>query len=321
MRRNKILIAPALLLSLFACDKGFKEAEQTVNAPIVRLGDNFTQDAVLVKFTAPLTEQEEKDFAAETGTKLEKVFISTPGKEALETQFGLDRWYRASFEEDAIMTKASCFAAMPKVEMVQYESIHQKEGSSEIYYADPETKATSGKFNDPLLTDQWNYKNYGSAAISKTAMAGADINVFDVWANLTCGDPDIIVAVVDEGVKYTHPDLKDNMWVNKNEIPDNGIDDDGNGYVDDIYGLNFVTKGPITWDIVDSGGNGDSGHGTHCAGTIAAVNNNNKGVAGVAGGSGAGSSLGLRSLLMAFTTRKMHQAMMRKSKITWIKLP
>ena len=288
MRRKTILFAPALLLSLFACDKGFKEAEQTVNAPIVRLGDNFTQDAVLVKFTDPLTEQEEKDFAAETGTKLEKVFISTPGKEALETQFGLDRWYRASFEEDAIMTKASCFAALPKVEMVQYESIHQKEGSSEIYYADPETKATSGKFNDPLLTDQWNYKNYGSAAISKTAMAGADINVFDVWANLTCGDPDIIVAVVDEGVKYTHPDLKDNMWVNKNEIPDNGIDDDGNGYVDDIYGLNFVTKGPITWDIVDSGGNGDSGHGTHCAGTIAAVNNNNKGVAGVAGGSGNG---------------------------------
>ena len=291
MRRKTILFAPALLLSLVACDKGFKEAEQTLNAPIVRLGDNFIQDAVLIKFTSPLTEQEEIDFAAETGTTLEKVFHSTRGKEALEARFGLDRWYKASFEEGALMTKASGFAALPKVEMVQYESIYQKDGLSEIYYAEPETKATASKFNDPLLADQWNYKNYGSAAISKTAQAGADINVYDVWDNLTCGDPDIIVAVVDEGVKHSHPDLNANMWVNKGEVPGNGLDDDGNGYIDDVYGYNFVTNGPISWDVtavVDGETVGDSGHGTHCAGTIAAVNNNGKGVAGVAGGSGNG---------------------------------
>ena len=292
MRRKTILFAPALLLSLFACDKGFKEAEQAFNAPIVRLGADFVQDAVLVKFTTPLTEQEEIDFARESGTTLEKVFISTPGKEALEARFGLDRWYKATFEDSALETKAGGIAMMPKVEMVQYESIAQKEGSSQMYYSgEVETKASAGRFNDPLLADQWNYKNYGSAAISKTAAAGADINVYDVWANLTCGDPDIIVAVVDEGVKYSHPDLNANMWVNKGETPGNGIDDDGNGYIDDVYGFNFVTNGPITWDVtavVDGQTKGDSGHGTHCAGTIAAVNNNNKGVAGVAGGSGNG---------------------------------
>lgn len=292
MRTKALLIALPLTLCLFSCEKSFKEEVQCAKAPIVRLGEDFVQNAVLVKFTTPLTVQEEQDFAMETGTVLEKVFLSTPGKEALEARFGLDRWYKATFEDTPLETKAGGMAMMPKVEMVQYESIAQKEGSSQMYYSgEVETKASAGRFNDPLLPDQWNYKNYGSAAISKTAAAGADINVYDVWENLTCGDPDIIIAVVDEGVKYTHPDLKDNMWVNKGEIPDNGIDDDGNGYIDDIYGYNFVTKGPISWDvtaIVDGQTKGDSGHGTHCAGTIAAVNNNNKGVAGVAGGSGNG---------------------------------
>ena len=292
MRTKALLIALPLTLCLFSCEKSFKEEVQCAKAPIVRLGEDFVQNAVLVKFTTPLTVQEEQDFAMETGTVLEKVFLSTPGKEALEARFGLDRWYKATFEDTPLETKAGGMAMMPKVEMVQYESIAQKEGSSQMYYSgEVETKASAGRFNDPLLADQWNYKNYGSAAISKTAAAGADINVYDVWDNLTCGDPDIIVAVVDEGVKYSHPDLNANMWVNKGETPGNGIDDDGNGYIDDVYGFNFVTNGPITWDVtavVDGQTKGDSGHGTHCAGTIAAVNNNNKGVAGVAGGSGNG---------------------------------
>lgn len=291
MRRNTVLIAPALLLLFAYCNKNVQEDQQQF-APIVKLGEDFTPNTLLVKFTSPLTEDETAAFGMESGATLEKVFPSTPGKEALEARFGLDRWYRVTFDENSLETKAGSIALMPKVAVVQYESIAQKEASPMVYYTDgPDTKAGAGRFNDPLLPDQWNYKNYGSAAISKTAAAGADINVYDVWENLTCGDPDIIIAVVDEGVKYTHPDLKDNMWVNKGEIPDNGIDDDGNGYIDDVYGYNFVTKGPISWDvtaIVDGQTKGDSGHGTHCAGTIAAVNNNNKGVAGVAGGSGNG---------------------------------
>ena len=71
----------------------------------------------------------------------------------------------------------------------------------------------------------------------------------DAW-KLTAGDPKIIVAVVDEGVKYTHPDLAANMWVNTREMTGTtGVDDDGNGYVDDYYGYNFVTNGPISWDV------------------------------------------------------------------------
>ena len=80
------------------------------------------------------------------------------------------------------------------------------------------------------------------------------------------GDPSIIVAVIDSGVDYTHEDLKDNMWVNKKEIPDNGRDDDGNGYVDDYYGVDIITG--------NGSGNDTNGHGTHVAGIVAAKNNN-----------------------------------------------
>ena len=101
----------------------------------------------------------------------------------------------------------------------------------------------------------------------------------------------MVVAIVDQGVKYTHPDLAANMWINTQEKNGaTGADDDGNGYIDDIYGYNFVTRGAVSWDRevwVGGENKGDSGHGTHVAGTVAAVNNNGVGVCGVAGGTGA----------------------------------
>jgi len=90
---------------------------------------------------------------------------------------------------------------------------------------------------------------------------------------------EIIVAVVDTGVDFTHEDLQDNIWVNSLEIADNGIDDDGNGYIDDIHGINTLIReeGIATKDIMDR-----HGHGTHVSGTIAAVQNNALGIAGIA---------------------------------------
>ena len=222
-------------------------------------------------------------------TDISKAFRSTPGKEELEAEFGLDRWYVASVDGTQDIDEAvKEVAGIAGVSAVEYNVIMQKASDCVVYPyegADPMTKASAADlpFNDPSLIDQWHYYNQGNASVATSVKKGADINVVDVWSELVCGDPSIVVAVVDEGVKHSHPDLKDNMWVNTKEIAGNGIDDDGNGYIDDVHGFNFVTNGPVEWTA-----EGNSGHGTHCAGTIAAVNNNGKGVSGVAGGSGNG---------------------------------
>lgn len=255
---------------------------------VLKMSEVYDDRTLLVKFVGLPSEELLHRISSDSGIAFEKLFRSTPGKEELEAQFGLDRWYIAELSEGAELDRTALeLAGLTEISVVQYNCHAEKASDGIIYpYEGPDhiTKADAGSypFNDPSLPDQWHYKNHGNASIATTAKKGADINVMDVWSELTSGDPSIVVAVVDEGIKHTHPDLKDNMWVNVNEIPDNGVDDDNNGYIDDVYGYNFVDDGAISWDK-----KGDSGHGTHCAGTIAAVNNNGKGVSGVAGGSGA----------------------------------
>ena len=126
-----------------------------------------------------------------------------------------------------------------------------------------------------LAGEQWGLANDGSRP---GAVAGVDIDAEKGWDQRVDASS-IIVAVVDTGIRYTHEDLADNMWVNDGEIPGNGLDDDGNGFVDDRHGINvlFSPKFKEGGDPMD-----DNGHGTHVAGIVGAVGNNGKGIAGVA---------------------------------------
>lgn len=121
--------------------------------------------------------------------------------------------------------------------------------------------------NDPRFNELWGLHNTGQTG----GTADMDIDAPEAWQQTT-GSSSVIVAVIDTGIDYNHTDLAANMWVNPNEIPD-GIDNEGNGFIDDIYGINAISG---SGDPMD-----DNGHGTHCAGTIGAVGNNNTGVAGV----------------------------------------
>lgn len=121
---------------------------------------------------------------------------------------------------------------------------------------------------DPSLAAQWALNNVGQAG----GVPDADIDAFEAW-QVTTGSRNVVVAIVDSGIDFTHPDLAANIWTNPREVAGNGCDDDGNGYIDDVHG----------WDFVENDNTPQDGfyHGTHVAGIIGAVGNNGLGVSGV----------------------------------------
>lgn len=289
-----MMMLPFTVMAAFSCTAELEQAAEIENnsqLKITNTPSDVCQESILV-LAASGTTQDDLSSALEGLCTLERVFPDVPGTEAQAAAFRLDRWYKATVSEDIdIVSLAKKAAGLSCVELVEYNAMSVKASDGKVYPYTPDavTKADGARFNDPSLKDQWHYINTGDKSVASSAYAGADINVKDAW-ELTAGDPSIIVAVVDEGVKYSHPDLAANMWTNSKEVAGNGKDDDGNGYVDDVHGYNFRTNGPITWNKEN-----DSGHGTHIAGTIAAVNNNGTGVAGVAGGTGNGDGVKIMS--------------------------
>lgn len=308
MKYSYAIIALSALMTVTSCSSEMQELETTMlnaqamrSPKIINTPNLSSSPSILVKFEQVPTNQQLQEITGANVLSIKPLFVSSPGKKELEAAFGLDRWYQVIVDDQADMELAAAhLAEFDEVKIIEFDSDqrHIKSdmcfpvSASQIAEAQAMTRAEGDTpFNDPLLRDQWHYINRGDVAVSANAVKGADINVKDVWNKLTCGDPSIIVAVVDQGVKTNHPDLIENMWVNsaeKNGKP--GVDDDNNGYIDDIHGYNFVSGGEITWDKEL-----DTGHGTHVAGTIAAVNNNKVGVAGVAGGSGKGDGVKIMS--------------------------
>ena len=231
----------------------------------------------------------------------ERVFPVDANTEARTREAGLHLWYTVKFNKGTdLKAAAERLKQLGEISKVQTNGRIKRAyntDSKRIYLSDKALQqkstraaAAEGEPNDPGFASQWHYRNLGEGNYDFEnlnnnhvgAKAGCDVNALEAWKTCT-GDPSIIVAILDEGVMYTHPDLAANMWCNPGEsVQGAQTDGDGNGYEGDLHGYNFVTEsGDITWTDAN-----DTGHGTHVAGTIAAVNNNGRGVCGVAGGDG-----------------------------------
>ena len=206
---------------------------------------------ILAKRKAGQVEQAAADLL--DGQKLQVVrqFKLVPGLQVLEPiappiSAAGDETADEGFLRQALLDRIAALRASDQFEYVEPD-----------YTVYAQLQPTDEKFQDGTL---WGLKNSGG----KGGVLGADIDAERAW-DITTGSTNVIVAVIDSGIRYTHQDLAAQMWVNPGEIPGNGIDDDENGYVDDVYGINAAQG---TGDPMD-----DNDHGTHCAGTIGAMAN------------------------------------------------
>lgn len=318
MKRIQYSILLLLFIIIASCNDdmiGDKNKEISINDTELNTFSQFEPGWIRVKFNHlenELNTNPTRSGAINTGileidevanmlgaTKVERVFNEGGKFKKRREKYGLHLWYDFYIGNEESMTRSiRSFNEMPMVDLVELipidyqSSLKNRFNHNREYYTEQYTNAfynilrsNSGdghKFNDPLLSRQWHYYNDGS---STNSISGADANIFPAWKTTT-GHPSVIVAVVDGGIDVTHPDLAQNMWINKGEIGANGIDDDNNGYIDDIHGFRWGRSGygEPTGEIFPMD------HGSHCAGTIAAVNNNNIGLGGVAGGNGSLSS-------------------------------
>ena len=152
------------------------------------------------------------------------------------------------------------------------EKIKALQESGEFEFVEPDFVITiSGTPSDSAFVDGrlWGLRNTGQSG----GVSGVDVNAVRAW-EVTTGSTDVVVAVIDTGIRYTHQDLQQQMWVNTDEVAGNGVDDDNDGYVDNIYGMDAVNDDGDPMD--------DNNHGTHCAGTIGARANDGNPHVGVA---------------------------------------
>ncbi|MBP3382569.1 MAG: S8 family serine peptidase [Tidjanibacter sp.] len=313
MKRKGLVITMALatLLSMSSClnDMGADEQvrPEEGNDSVVNEAFEYVEGELFVKFSPEVESmlgQIGRSGATRSGVPsvdevlnivdgyhIERVFPVDSRNEERTRKSGLHLWYIVKFKGEKASEVAQKFSRLGEVQNVglNYTISRNYSGKSTPISADMLTRAEAkeaGKWNDPLLDYQWDLVNDGTLLVKDgiaKSVKDSDVQVEKAWEKTT-GNKDIIVAVLDEGVWVEHPDLKANMWVNENEkawtSKDDAADNDGNGYSNDYNGYNFVDQtGKINWART-----GDTGHGTHVAGVIAAVNNNGVGISSIAGG-------------------------------------
>ena len=318
--RNIIYAMAAVLLTgLSACSVDVPETgalAEDKNTP--QLTEDVVQGQLLVRFDARVSDILEKAGVTKSGPmmpmtrsgilsvdeildlvegyQIERVFLVDVRSEEKARKEGLHLWYVVRFSEEYPVDKvAADLSKLGEVSRVEYNRTLKRASDDKPTPLTLErlneltANASGGAFNDPLLSDQWHLVNNGNLRPTKF-IKGADVNVEKAW-EMTTGDPSIIVAVLDEGVDVSHPDLKASMWVNEGEIWKSHEDNDGNGYAGDVHGYNFVAK----HGVISTDSRYDTGHGTHVAGVIAAVNNNGTGISSIAGGNASESGVKIMS--------------------------
>ena len=217
---------------------------QQLEAISVPLAADAVPNSILVRFSSKLTQTSRTQLRQLVGGTLEKEFTLVPGLEHIKTDI----------DAKAAIDKLRVFSGL-------------------VLYAEPDyivhRCVTPNDTNFALL---WGMNSTGQTVNGDPGIANADINAPEAW-DTTTGSSTTVIADIDTGVNYNHPDLAANSWINPGEIAGNGIDDDANGYIDDTRG----------WDFANNDNNpiDDNGHGTHTAGTFGAVGNNGVGVTGV----------------------------------------
>lgn len=305
----------ALLAGACSDDAVIETGNGATDTPTVEIPAESTEGELLIKFAPEMTDILDRTLqtraaggpATRSGIPstdevlsilgayhFERIFPVDNRTEERSRQAGLHLWYLVRFDKGTDLKEAAeRLSQLGEISKVQCNSVIRRS-------YDPNRKpvtvsanalktraASNAPFNDPYLKYQWGYINTGNYAFDH-AIAGADVGCEEAW-KLSTGDPSIIVAVMDEAVMWDHPDLAANMWVNEGETMYSDKDADGNGYKGDRYGYNFVKDGPLSYADADN-----TGHGTHVAGTIAAVNGNGIGVSGIAGGNQAAGKPGVK---------------------------
>lgn len=199
----------------------------------------FNADQLIVGYQPGMTEAQKTAFLSANGLELIRDFAFIDAM-------------LVGFNDGEVLNRSEQLAALP-----------------EVRYAEPDYLMEFDAIpNDPQFGEQWHFDNQGQTG----GRVDADIDLPEAWDTFR-GSEEVVIAVLDSGVDHQHPDLIANMWVNPGEIPGDGIDNDNNGYIDDIHGIDPGSGDSDPMDTV--------GHGTHVAGTTGAVTNNGAGVAGV----------------------------------------